>query len=84
MVFNKAQKENLWKLSKLDVSAMLGNIKDATPVMNITQTYGSLLTVNGDVDKEALPELKTILNMAVAQTKKELADTMVRNGFAKR
>lgn len=84
MVFNKAQKENLWKMSKLDVSAMMGNIRTATPAMTIQQTYGSLLTVNGNVDRDALPELKTILNMAVAQTKKELADTMVRNGFAKR
>lgn len=84
MVFNKAQKEALWQMSKLDISSMLKGIGAATPTLTVQNNYGSLLTVNGDVSKDTLPELKTILDMAVEKTKKEIINGMVKNGFAKR
>lgn len=40
---------------------------------NVTVNYGSLLTVNGNVDKEALPGLQDILKQAYQYTSKQLA-----------
>lgn len=40
---------------------------------NVTVTYGSLLTVNGNVDKDALPGLQDILKQAYQYTSKQLA-----------
>lgn len=84
MVFSKAQKENLWEMSKINVSSILGNIGRNTPTMMVQNSYGSLITVNGNVDRDALPELKTIVNMAVEKTKQDIFDTMVKRGMGKR
>jgi len=40
---------------------------------NVTVSYGSLLTVNGNVDKDALPGLQDILKQAYQYTSKQLA-----------
>lgn len=79
MVFNANQREALWNLSKLDMSAfrkIAGN--NGT---TITNTYGSLLTVNGDVTRDALPELEEILKRACEYTKKDMFMTQRKKGF---
>lgn len=48
---------------------------------NVTVTYGSLLTVNGNVDKEVLPSLKTILQESYEYTQKKLSADMRRGGM---
>lgn len=53
------------------------NVGDA----KIENNYGSLLTVNGNVDKEALPELEEILKQSCDYTKKELAKELRRDGY---
>lgn len=84
MIFNKAQRENLWEMSKINATSLLRNVAAKTGGFTIQNTYGSLLTVNGNVDKEALPELQTILDLAVDKMRKSLSSTMIKNGFAKR
>ena len=51
---------------------------------NTTITYGSLLTVNGNVDKEALPGLKQILKESYEYTQKRMAQDAQKAGLRKR
>ena len=53
------------------------NVGDA----KIENNYGSLLTVNGNVDKETLPELKEIIKQSYDYAKKELAKELRSDGF---
>ena len=53
------------------------NVGDA----KIENNYGSLLTVNGNVDKDALPELKEIIKQSYDYAKKELAKELRSDGF---
>lgn len=50
---------------------------------NITVQYGSLLTVNGDVDREVLPDLQVILEKAYKYTSKELYKEAKKVGYRK-
>ena len=52
--------------------------------MNVTYHYDSLLTVNGNVDKEALPELKEILKKSYDYTVQNIAKDAAKMGFKKR
>ena len=52
--------------------------------MNVTNHYDSLLTVNGNVDKEALPELKEILKKSYDYTVQNIAKDAAKMGFKKR
>ena len=67
--------ENLMKWGAIDPSAFLmkmGKVPTANNTSNTTynNSYDSLLTVYGDVDKEALPELQEILKKACDYTNK--------------
>ena len=67
--------QNLMKWGAIDPSAFLmkmGKVPTANSTQNVTynNSYDSLLTVNGDVDKDALPELKEILKQACEYTNK--------------
>lgn len=67
--------ENLMKWGAVDPSAFLmkmGKVPTANNTSNNTynNSYESLLTVYGDVDKEALPELQEILKKACDYTNK--------------
>ena len=53
------------------------NVGDA----KIENNYGSLLTVNGNVDKDALPELEEIIKQSYDYAKKELAKELRRDGY---
>jgi hypothetical protein len=51
---------------------------------NVNISYGSLLTVNGNVDKEALPGLKQILKESYEYTSRRLAQDAQKSGLRKR
>ena len=80
MVFNAAQKETLWNLSKENLSS-LDKIRSSILQSNITNHYDSLLTVNGDVTRDALPELQEILRRACEYTKKDMYMSSRKKGF---
>ena len=61
----------------------LPNIQSSGTKTNLTVTYGSLLTVNGNVDKEVLPSLKTILQESYSYTQKRLAQDAQKAGMRK-
>jgi len=50
---------------------------------NVNVSYGSLLTINGNVDKEALPGLKEILKQSYEYTVRKISADMVRGGMRK-
>lgn len=92
MVFNASQKNMLWKLSKLDVPAMIGNLGMSVGALsrlggnsngetNISMNYGSLLTVNGNVDRDALPNLEDICKAASDYIKKDITSTFRKIGI---
>ena len=57
------------------------NIPASGTRTNLTVSYGSLLTVNGNVDKEVLPSLKTILQESYQYTQKKLAQDAMKAGM---
>lgn len=83
-VFSKAQTDALWKLSKMEnIDSMLNTAKasivNMSPVIN--NSYGSLLTVNGNVDKDALPGLQEILKQACEYTKRDMRTNFRKMGM---
>lgn len=91
MVFNASQKNMLWKLSQMNVPAMIGDLGASVGMLsrlggnsdgstNISMNYGSLLTVNGNVDKEALPNLEDICKAASEYIKKDITSTFRKIG----
>lgn len=50
----------------------------------IEQKFDSMLTVNGNVDKEALPDLQTILKKSSEYTQKQIAKDLNRAGYRQR
>lgn len=76
-VFNAKQRQALWDLSKMDVPSLLSDIKAASLAraggdVRIENHYDSLLTVNGNVDRNALPELQEILRKSYEYTTKQM------------
>lgn len=76
-VFNAKQRQALWDLSKMDVPSLLSDIKAASLSraggdVRIENHYDSLLTVNGNVDRNALPELQEILRKSYEYTTKQM------------
>ena len=49
--------------------------------VTVENHYDSLLTVNGNVDKETLPKLQEILKQSCDYTKKELAKELKKDGY---
>ena len=91
MVFNASQKSMLWKLSQMDVPAMVGDLALSVGALsrlggensggaNISMNYGSLLTVNGNVDRDALPDLEGICKAASEYIKKDITSTFRKIG----
>ena len=80
-VFSKRQTDVLWNLSKMDFSSLAGNISNSARSVNVTNTYDSLLTVNGNVDKDALPGLQEILKQASEYTRRDLASSLRKLGI---
>ena len=91
MVFNASQKSMLWKLSQMDVPAMVGDLGASVGMLsrlggnsdgstNISMNYGSLLTVNGNVDRDALPDLEGICKAASEYIKKDITSTFRKIG----
>ena len=56
------------------------NVVNKHPVQEINLQYGSLLTVNGNVDRDALPGLQTILEKSYQYTSKQLMYELRKNG----
>lgn len=79
-VFSKAQTEALWNLSKMNLDQVLRNIAPRGG-QSVNLNYGSLLTVNGNVDKDALPGLKEILKQACDYTKRDMSETFRKMGL---
>ena len=91
MVFNASQKSMLWKLSQMNVPAMIGDLGASVGMLsrlggnsdgstNISMNYGSLLTVNGNVDRDALPDLEGICKAASEYIKKDITSTFRKIG----
>ena len=91
MVFNASQKNMLWKLSQMNVPAMIGDLGASVGALsrlggensggaNISMNYGSLLTVNGNVDRDALPDLEGICKAASEYIKKDITSTFRKIG----
>ena len=57
---------------KLDVMKSMPEVSSNTGSVSITNSYDSLLTVQGNVDKDALPELKEILKQSYEYTTQQI------------
>lgn len=89
-VFNDKQKDILWKLSNMDLPTMIGGIKSGLGVgsisgnvgnTNVAINYDSMLTVNGDVTRDALPRLEEILRLASEKTRSDMSKTFKKIGI---
>ena len=83
MVFNKAQKEALWKISKMgamDLSSIgfQGSLKDGLGVdVHIGNMVGSI----EHVDKNALPSLEKLLEQSCDYTTRKLKKELNKIGI---
>lgn len=61
---------------------IIPDMKSVTPIAPsaINITYGNLLNVQGDVNRDALPDLKTILEKSYKYTANEIRKDLRRNG----
>lgn len=78
-VFNAKQREQLWNLSKMDLSS-LTDLPKGSIGGNVTMHYDSLLTVNGNVDDSTLPKLQELLKMASEYTQKDMKKGLMKLG----
>ena len=95
MVFSNDQVQYLWEMSKGNLSPMMNlntenmlgrlpnvvNRNDMSQQMTIEQHYDSLLTVNGNVDKDALPGLKELLEKSYKYTSDKMAKDLMMVGY---
>lgn len=89
MVFNSAQRNMLWNLSKMDIPSILSGMKSSigtlvgaqSPSITVQNNYDSLITVEGNVDKDTLPSLEQICIKACEYTKKDIKKTMTKFGW---
>ena len=81
-VFSKKQTEALWDLSKMNLDALLSNAsKVVRRDTNVEIHYDSLLSVNGDVTRDALPGLQEILKQACEYTKRDITQSLSKLGY---
>lgn len=89
-VFNDKQKDILWQLSKMDLPTAIGGIKSGFGIgsisgnvgnTNVAINYDSMLTVNGDVTRDALPRLEEILRLASEKTRSDMSKTFKKIGI---
>lgn len=85
--------ENLWGLAKSADDIMANTVGNAMKYINnvvnnggnnITYHYDSLLTVEGNVDKDVLPRLEEILKKSYQYTSEHMYKDAVKLGFRKR
>lgn len=57
-----------------------GSVINKSPMQNVSVHYDSLLTVHGDVSKDTLPKLQTILEKSYRYTTQQLKYEMGKNG----
>lgn len=86
VVFNNKMTKNLMDWGKINpVEIMSNNIHHTLPNrgsgITVEQNIGNLLTVQGNVDKEALPELKELLRQSCDYTVKHINTELKKNGF---
>lgn len=92
-VMTNPMTENILKWGKINPQQHLANslnvpskirVPDRENNINITTHYDSLLTVNGNVDKETLPELKVLLEKSYKYTESKLYSEGKKAGLRKR
>ena len=59
----------------------LPTIQSSGTNSTVNVSYGSMLTVNGNVDREVLPDLKTILQESYSYTQKRLTTDALKGGM---
>lgn len=81
--------ENLWGLANSAEDIMANTVGKTMKLINnvvnnggntVNYHYDSLLTVNGDVDKAVLPELKEILKQSYQYTTQQMTKDALRGG----
>lgn len=84
--------ENLYKWGAIDpATALIGkkalqdvqSLKKTSQEFNVTNHYGSLLTVNGNVDRDALPGLEEILKKSYEYTTTQIVKDAKRLGVSR-
>ena len=88
-VFTAGQTDNLWAWSKITPNingAGTTTLRSGGSVSapSITTHYDSLLTVNGNVDKDTLPDLQTLLRKSYQYTQKQMTEDMRRAGYKRK
>lgn len=74
--------DNLFTLAQ-HTNELMSNLSSSKLINNveINQNYDSLLTVNGDVDKNALPRLEEIIRLSCDYTVDHINTELKKNGF---
>lgn len=90
VVYNNQMTRNLMRWGSIDPQQVLGNSEalgngsGGSKEIVINSTYDSLLTVNGNVDKDALPELKELLEQSYQYTSDKLYKDARKLGYRKK
>lgn len=90
-VFNASQRKVLWEISKMPLPTILDNMQDGINAAllaggnnnssaNVNVNYDSLITVNGNVDKNILPNLEQLCKQASEYTKRDMLATFKKLG----
>ena len=80
MIFSNEQTKRLWELSQLSAPLSLSAAASSLPAaalpsqkaVSISQNFGSLITVEGNVTKDALPELEKIMDQKLKSFEKNM------------
>ena len=80
MIFSNEQTKRLWELSQLSAPLSLSASQNLLPAsalsaqraVNVSQTFGSLITVEGNVTKDALPGLEKIMDQKLKSFEKNM------------
>lgn len=88
-VFNASQRSMLWQISQMPLPTILDNMQSAVSsavlaggnsTANVNVNYDSLITVNGNVDENVLPNLEEICKQASEYTKRDMLTTFKKLG----
>ncbi|WP_148411103.1 hypothetical protein [Murimonas intestini] len=80
MIFSNEQTKRLWELSQLSAPLSLSAVASSLPAtalpsqkaVSISQNFGSLITVEGNVTKDALPGLEKIMDQKLKSFEKNM------------
>ena len=87
-VFNAQQRQMLWKISKMDIPMLMNRLPAMVAFgaraggggnVNVSNHYDTLLTVNGNVDRDLLPSLEDILKKSYDYNQKMQRDSFKKN-----